>query len=455
MKAKEAKLLKFLQGEKQFHVPIYQRTYSWLRPQCEQYWHDLLAAGRSEKVTAHFLGAVVSIGRGVNTASDVSQFLVIDGQQRLTTTSLLLLALARHLGPKGEIVMATEAEDGTVSETRITAARIRENHLVNRHEDGNEAFYKLMLTQADRDTMRRLLDGSPLPDGPSNRVLQNLQFFEDHLNDLQSPVDLRDVYRGLQKLVIVDVALEQGSDNPQLIFESMNSTGLDLTQADLIRNFVLMGLEPKAQLKLYQDYWRPMETRFAAREPQDFDRFVRDFLSLRVPTSTPARLNQVYAAFKKYAFGQSDTAALVHDLAEMSRYYAAILAPASTENDTDVRKALLDVAALKLEVAFPFLLQAYADWQREVIDKAEFLQVLRLTESYLFRRSICGVNSQGLNKLFPDLPRRIDPEDYVQSLQDAFSNLRPTCASRGMGSSRRRSPTVTCTRSNGCAATPC
>ena len=199
MKAKEAKLLKFLQGEKQFHVPIYQRTYSWLRPQCEQYWHNLLAAGRSEKVTAHFLGAVVSIGRGVNTASDVAQFLVIDGQQRLTTTSLLLLALARHLGPKGEIVMATEAEDGTVSETRITAARIRENHLVNRHEDGNEAFYKLMLTQADRDTMRRLLDGSPLPDGPSNRVLRNLQFFEDHLNDLQSPVDLRDVYRGLAK----------------------------------------------------------------------------------------------------------------------------------------------------------------------------------------------------------------------------------------------------------------
>lgn len=424
MKAKESKLLKFLQGEKQFHVPIYQRTYSWLRPQCEQYWHDLLTAGRSEKVTAHFLGAVVYIGRGVNTVSDVSQFLVIDGQQRLTTTSLLLLALARHLGPEGEIVMTTEAEDGTVSETRITAARIRENHLVNRHEDGSDAFYKLMLTQTDRDTLRRLLDGSPLPDGPSNRILQNLQYFEDRLTDPEAPVDLRDVYRGLQKLVIVDVALEQGSDNPQLIFESMNSTGLDLTQADLIRNFVLMGLEPKGQSKLYMDYWKPMETRFAAREPQDFDRFVRDFLSLRVPTSTPARLDQVYAAFKKYAFGQPDTAALVHDLAEMSRYYAAILDPASTEKDSDVRKALLDVAALKLEVAFPFLLQVYADWQREVIDKIEFLQVLRLTESYLFRRSICGVNSQGLNKLFPDLPRRIDPDDYVQSLQDALFDLK-------------------------------
>ncbi|KEF34847.1 hypothetical protein RDMS_04845 [Deinococcus sp. RL] len=422
MKAKESKLLKFLQGEKQFHVPIYQRTYSWLRPQCEQYWHDLLTAGRDATVEAHFLGAVVYIGRGIHQVSDVSQYLVIDGQQRLTTTSLLLLALARHLGPSGEIVLTSEADDGSVSETRITAARIRENHLINRHEDGGDGFYKLLLTQSDRETLRRLLDGGPLPDTTSPRVLENLRFFEERLGD--EDVDLRDVYRGLQKLVIVDVALEQGKDNPQLIFESMNSTGLDLTQADLIRNFVLMGLEPKAQTKLYTGYWKPMEDRFAGRDPQDFDRFVRDYLSLRVPTNTPARLDQVYAAFKRYALGHKDTGALVQDLAEMSRYYAAILDPAAVEKDADVRRALLDVAALKLEVAFPFLLQVYADWQQGVIGKPEFLQVLRLTESYLFRRSICGINSQGLNKLFPDLPRRIDPTDYVQSLQDALFDLK-------------------------------
>lgn len=422
MKAKESKLLKFLQGEKQFFVPIYQRTYSWLRPQCEQYWHDLLSAGRDAKVDAHFLGAVVYIGRGVYTASDVSQMLVIDGQQRLTTTTLLLLALARHLGSEGEILLTSEAEDGSVSETRITAARIRENHLINRHEEGGDGFYKLMLTQSDRETLRRLLDGGPLPEKPSGRVLENLAFFEERLND--ESVDLRDVYRGLQKLVIVDVALEQGKDNPQLIFESMNSTGLDLKQADLIRNFMLMGLEPKAQTKLYNEYWKPMEDRFAGRDPQDFDRFVRDYLSLRVPTSTPARLDQVYASFKRYALAQGDMSGLVQDLAEMSRYYAAILDPAGVEKDADVRRALLELAALKLDVAFPFLLQVYADWQQGVIGKPEVLQVLRLIESYLFRRSVTGINSQGLNKLFPDLPRRLDRAEYVQSLQDALFELK-------------------------------
>lgn len=422
MKAKESKLLKFLQGEKQFHVPIYQRTYSWLRPQCEQYWHDLLTAGRDAKVEAHFLGAVVYIGRGLHQVTDVSQYLVIDGQQRLTTTSLLLLALARHLGPDGEILLTSEAEDGSVSETRITAARLRENFLINKHEEGGDGFYKLLLTQSDRETLRCLLSDSPLPEKPSPRVVENLTFFTERLNE--AGVDLRDVYRGLQKLVVVDVALEQGKDNPQLIFESMNSTGLDLTQADLIRNFMLMGLEPRAQTKLYTDYWKPMEERFAGRDPQDFDRFVRDYLSLRVPTSTPSRLDQVYAAFKRYALTQPDMTGLVQDLAEMSRYYAAILDPAGVEKDADVRRALLELAALKLDVAFPFLLQVYADWQQEVIGKPEVLQVLRLTESYLFRRSVSGVNSQGLNKLFPDLPRRLNPADYVQSLQDALFELK-------------------------------
>ena len=424
MKAKESKLLKFLQGEKQFHVPIYQRTYSWLRPQCEQYWNDLLAAGRNEEIEAHFLGAVVCIGRGLHQVSDVSQYLIIDGQQRLTTTSLVLLALARHLGPDGEIVLFNETEDGSISETRITAARIRENHLINRHEEGGDGFFKLMLTQSDRETLQRLLDGGPLPEAASERVVENLKFFEAQLRT--GDQELQDVYRGLQKLVIVDVALEQGKDNPQLIFESMNSTGLDLTQADLIRNYVLMGLEPKAQTRLYNDFWKRMEHRFAGRDPQDFDKFVRDFLSLRVVSagaSTPVRLDQVYAAFKRYAAGQ-DPVELVQDLAEMSRFYAAILDPSGIEKDVEIRRALLDVAALKLDVAYPFLLQAYADWQRKVIDKAEVLQVLRLVESYLFRRSICGVNSQGLNKLFPDLPRRIDPAAYVQSLQDTLYNLK-------------------------------
>ncbi|WP_084473406.1 DUF262 and DUF1524 domain-containing protein [Deinococcus ficus] len=420
--AKESKLLRFLQGEKQFYVPIYQRTYSWLRPQCEQYWHDLLTAGTATEVDAHFLGAVVSIGRGVSQASDVAQMLVIDGQQRLTTTTLLLLALVRRLGDSGEIVLSTEQEDGTVTESRITAARLRENYLINKHEEGQEGYFKLLLTQADRDTLQRLLDGRPQQGQASPRIVENLKFFEDKLADLA--LDLQDVYRGLQKLLIVDVALEQGKDNPQLIFESMNSTGLDLSQADLIRNYVLMGLSPKAQTRLYLDYWKPMEDRFAGREPQDFDKFVRDFLSLRAPANTPSRLDRVYAEFKRYAATQPESGGLVQDLSRMSRFYAAILEPLTHEPDLEVRQAILDLSALKLDVVNPFLMQVYSDWQEGRLSKGDFLQVLRLTESYLYRRSICGINSQGLNKLFPDLPRRIDPINYVQSFQDALYDLK-------------------------------
>ncbi|MBB6097904.1 uncharacterized protein with ParB-like and HNH nuclease domain/predicted transport protein [Deinobacterium chartae] len=422
MKAKESKLLKFLQGEKQFLVPIYQRKYSWQRAQCEQYWNDLLMAGRSERVQSHFLGAVVYIGHGVYSASDVSQLLVIDGQQRLTTTTLLMIALARALDAGREIFLETGANDGTITTMRVTASRIRENYLVNRHEEGSDSYHKLLLTSTDRDALRRLVDGAPLADAPSTRLLENLAFFEERLRT--PDLDLRDVYKGLQKLVIVDVALEQGHDNPQLIFESMNSTGLDLSQADLIRNYVLMGLEPKEQTRLYRTYWSRMEALLSApeRQPDDFDRFVRDYLSLRGSSSVPARLKDVYAAFKKHVQTQPGlaTADLVSDLHTAAVRYAALLDPQRHEADPEVRRALLDLHALELDVWYPFGLHAYGAWQGGHLDKPEFLQVLRLLESYLFRRWVSGLGTQGLNKFFPALPAQLDESAYLDSFRDVL-----------------------------------
>jgi len=246
MKATEAKLLAFLQKSPQFIIPIYQRTYSWTEQECRQLWNDILRAGHNKEIAAHFIGSVVYIEKGLYQVSSQSPLLVIDGQQRLTTISLLLEALARHIqGP--------EPVDG------FSAKKIRNYYLLNPLEEGDRGF-KLLLTQTDKDTLLALVQQTELPKEYSIRVQENFEFFEKQIADCQN--DLVPLCNGIAKLVIVDIALSRDQDNPQLIFESMNSTGRELSQADLIRNFILMGLEPAHQTQLYESYWRPMEQEF-------------------------------------------------------------------------------------------------------------------------------------------------------------------------------------------------
>ena len=243
MKAVEAKFLDFLSGLKQYIVPIYQRTYSWRAAQCEQLWRDVKRVADDPGAKAHFVGSVVYIQQGLYQSASVPRLLVIDGQQRLTTLTLLLLALARALEARGE-------------STPINPRKITDYYLFNPLESGEQQF-KLQLTKGDRETLNRLLQHKPPLAGHSKRLLDNYAFFEGQLS--ASGVDLERVFEGLHKLMLVDIALDRAHDNPQLIFESLNSTGLDLTQADLIRNYVLMGLEPRDQDELYNEFWFPME----------------------------------------------------------------------------------------------------------------------------------------------------------------------------------------------------
>jgi len=246
MIATQANLLKFSQGPKQFIIPIYQRTYSWTKKECTQLWNDLVRVASDKEIPAHFVGSIVYIESGIYQAAGVPQLLVIDGQQRLTTISLLLYALG-------------EAIENAGQQTDITRRKINNRFLFNSDED-DELRYKLILTRQDKDTFIHLIDKpTPLNSG-SHRIIENYRFFQKKIRESKlSPVDL---YTGLTKFVIVDVSLDRNYDNPQLIFESLNSTGLDLSQADLIRNFVLMGLEPKEQETLYTNYWLPMEQSF-------------------------------------------------------------------------------------------------------------------------------------------------------------------------------------------------
>ena len=234
MKATEANLLEFLKKSPQFTIPIYQRTYSWTERECRQLWDDILRTGRNDAVFAHFVGSIVYIEKGLYQISSQSPLLVIDGQQRLTTVSLVLEALARHLAD-------TEPVDG------FSAKKLRSYYLLNPLEEGERGF-KLLLTQTDKHSLLALVRQKSLPEDHSLRLKENFEFFEAEVQALGT--DLTALCRGLAKLVIVDVALSRDQDNPQLIFESMNSTGRELSQADLIRNFILMGLEPSHQVAI-------------------------------------------------------------------------------------------------------------------------------------------------------------------------------------------------------------
>ncbi len=284
MKATEAKLLEFLKKSPQFVIPIYQRTYSWGDKECRQLWEDILRTGRNEKTSAHFVGSIVYVEKGLYQISTQSSLLVIDGQQRLTTITLLLEALARSLGD-------SEPLDG------FSARKLRNYYLLN-PEESHERQYKLILTQTDKASLIALLGQLPHPTEHSIRVGANFQFFKDRVSEVKG--ELESLCKGLAKLVIVDISLNRDQDNPQLIFESLNSTGRELSQADLIRNFILMGLEPPLQTKLYEQYWRPMEVDFGQEAyATHFDAFMRHYLTVR--TGDIPNVRGVYEAFKQYA----------------------------------------------------------------------------------------------------------------------------------------------------------
>ncbi len=251
MKATEAKLLDFLRKSPQFVIPIYQRTYSWTERECRQLWDDILRTGRNDDISAHFVGSIVYIEKGLYHVTSQSPLLVIDGQQRLTTVTLLIAALSNALQQYSEDTQ--EPMDG------FSPRKLRNYYLLNPEEEGDRRF-KLILTQTDRDSLIAIANNKELPKEYSLLVSENFKLFEKWVSDAQKEIEA--VCKGLAKLVIVDISLSRDQDNPQLIFESLNSTGKELSQADLIRNYILMGLESQLQTKLYEQYWR--HTKYSA-----------------------------------------------------------------------------------------------------------------------------------------------------------------------------------------------
>ena len=402
MKATEAKLLEFLRASPQFIIPIYQRTYSWTERESRQLWDDVLRAGKNDSIAAHFVGSIVYIEQGLYQVSTMSPLLVIDGQQRLTTVMLMLEALARQLGD-------SEPVPG------FSAKRLRNYYLLNPEEDG-ELGFKLLLTQTDKQALLALLQQKSMPAEPSVRIQENFELFQEWIGRLGD--DLEAFCKGLAKLVIVDIALTRDQDNPQLIFESMNSTGRELSQADLIRNFVLMGLEPQHQTRLYEEHWRPMELAFGQEAyGAHFDRFMRHYLTVK--TGDIPRVGEVYEAFKRFAREQEQSGIEVDDLVaevqEFAGYYCAMAL--DQEPDPQLRAAFRDLRELRVEVAYPFLLELYQDYAVGVVGREDFASAVTLTESYVFRRAVCAIPTNSLNKTFATLARGLKKDRYLESLK--------------------------------------
>jgi len=409
LKATEAKLLGFLKKSPQFIIPIYQRTYSWTEPECQQLWDDILRTGRNEEISAHFVGSIVYIEEGLFQVTTQSPLLVIDGQQRLTTVSLIIEALARHIGSR-------EPLDG------FSAQKLRAYYLHNSLEHG-ELKYKLLLTQTDKQSLFSLVDQKQLPAEFSERLKANFEFFEDKIELLEN--DLVILCKGLAKLVIVDVSLNRDQDNPQLIFESMNSTGRELSQADLIRNFILMGLDPDHQTRLYNDHWRPMEIAFGQEAyGKQFDSFMRHYLTVK--TGEIPNVRRVYKAFKALTRSPKVTDigvdALLKDIHDFADYYSAM----ALDNETDKLLAIAfkDLRELKVEVAYPFLLELYDDYANHKLSNTDFVEIVRLIETYVFRRSVSAMPANSFNKTFTTFCRAINKEHYLESVKAHFLLMR-------------------------------
>ncbi|GAA8741521.1 hypothetical protein oki416_12910 [Helicobacter pylori] len=414
MEAKEATLLRFFEENQnnQFVIPIYQRLYSWKKEQCEQLWDDIIKIGGNDKMNGHFIGSILYVLDG-NTHSN-NPLLIIDGQQRLTTITLLFIALRNHLSDEVKIL------------EKFSHKKI-ESYLINSDKDGDKKF-RLILSESDKDTLLSLIDKDRRkPSEPSLKIVENFKFFEEWIR--KNTDKLETIFKGLEKLMIVWIALKKEKDDPQLIFESMNSKGIELTQTDLIRNYIIMETEVEKQEDFYNQYWRAMEEDFKQSKKQSekqskredlFNKFVRHYLTIK--TREIPNINKVYVALKDYQQKEGiEIEDLLKDLQKYCGYFCQIAF--KKEADKDLNKALSFLVDLEMDVIYPLLLELYSDYSDGVLSKDDFIRSIALIESYICRRTVCGLGTNSLNKVFPSFTKRIQKDEYFKSLKAHFGSL--------------------------------
>lgn len=373
-------LVKFLDGsDTRFIIPVYQRNYDWKIENCRQLYDDLKKVIENER-ESHFFGSVVSVA---NTKGASSEMLIIDGQQRITTISLLFLAVVNLL-KEGKIT----------SEKPNLCEKIENTYLLDPYQP-EEKKVKLKPIKDDQDAFLKLFDTDEEYNHASN-VTQNYLYFYNRILDGELTAD--EIFTAVCSLVIIDISLDPQKDDAQLIFESLNSTGLDLSEGDKIRNFVLMGKEPDKQEQFYNKYWNKIE-KDTGYEVSDFVRYYLTVVLSKTPT-----IKEIYSVFKEYVEkNKMETEVLLQDMLKYARYYKQIRNAVTGNAKVDLIMKRLNV--LDMSVSIPYLMAVMDYKEKNSMSEDEFAKILITLETYIFRRLICGVPTNALNKIFSMLHR--------------------------------------------------
>ena len=391
MRAGEQYLMRYLEGrDKRFVIPVYQRSYDWKREHCERLFNDILNIARQEQ-KSYFMGSIVSLG---DEGTIKSESLIIDGQQRITAITLILLVI-RNLLNSGEI----KTEDSSTLSSEIV-----EEFLLDKYSP-DEKRIKLKHIKSDNKAFLKLFDAQPAEYVQKSNVTQSYNIFAELIRNLpEHDVTILAFYEAIQKLMIVNVRLQRGEDNPQLIFDSLNSTGKELEESDRIRNFILMDKEPDVQEKLYDKYWDKIErnTHFKVGD------FIRDYLTYAC--SKVPRKDRVYVEFKKYVQERYNTDKKLEDLLEKllesSQFYGNFLS--FNTNNKEIDEILERLNRSKITVSYPFMIDVFYAWRKEgIIDAKVTVKILNIIESFLVRRVICNAPTNSLNSIFAILGRNI------------------------------------------------
>ncbi|MCM4172450.1 DUF4268 domain-containing protein [Arenibacter sp. TNZ] len=397
MKANELPITNFLQAPNvQFVIPVYQRNYDWTNNECKELISDVIAVEKYNRGT-HFIGSIVFIHEGTYSTSEVKELVIIDGQQRLTTINIIYVALFRF------------AKDNSL---KNEADMLLNMFLTNQYVQNESSKLKLKQTDTNSLAFKAIMHGTENEFNHYSNVIENFKYFQGIITKESFPT----ILNGLKRLIFVEISLERGKDDPQRIFESLNSTGLDLSQSDLIRNYILMDLDPKNQNKVFEQIWNPIEenARDLIKQKSVVSDYIRDYLTLRnkkIPNK-----NKVYLEFKKlYSIKDEEYHQELENIKSLSTHYKKFINPYIVQ-ENNVRRELEYISRLEINVAFPFLLQVFEDAENGLITNDDLIKVLKLIQSYTWRRFVVGLPTNALNKIFMTLYSEVDTEEYYDSI---------------------------------------
>jgi uncharacterized protein with ParB-like and HNH nuclease domain len=407
MKANETRVIEFIEGTKQYVVPLFQRPYSWKESEWRTLWQDICDLYDQPELPNHFIGSMVTM-QADSSPQDAPKYVIIDGQQRLTTLFLLLAAIRDCAREVGSAELAEEIHDTL---------------LINKYKRGEDR-YRLNPTQSDRAAYRAVID----PDVPRDSLPQSeiVRCYRDFCAKLRALNPMQSALEGLKtvvatRLIMVSIVLGE-NDNAHLVFESLNAKGRPLTQADLIRNYILMRVPPEQQEAQFTAYWEPMQTYLS--EGDSLTEFIRHYL---MRDGAVVKTGNVYFALRqRIAQAQKEPLEELKQLHQFSAFYRRLLYP-EQEPNRHVREALARLKRIEMTTAYPFLLNCYADYESGALSDVRFAEVLHMLENFLVRRFVCNRRSSDLNKIFPFLYRQAQSEDPT----DLVYGIRRALVSRG------------------------